>query len=88
MSSTIAQTNKGLVSVREELATTEASQTFDYSDLVAELRYTFESGKTKDLGFRRAQLHALISMVSENVDRITEAIRADLGGPKFRGIGE
>ena len=88
MSSTIAQTNKGLVSVREELATTEASQTFDYSDLVAELRYTFESGKTKDLDFRRTQLHALISMVSENVDRITEAIRADLGGPKFRGIGE
>ena len=88
MSSTIAQTNKGLVSVREELATTEASQTFDYSDLVAELRYTFESGKTKDLGFRRTQLHALISRVSENVDRITEAIRADLGGPKFRGIGE
>ena len=27
-------------------------------------------------------------MVAENTDRITEAIRADLGGPKFRGVPE
>lgn len=85
---TISQTNQGLLSVREELTQEDANKSFDFSPILAELRYTFESGKTKDLDFRRTQLQALIDMVAENTDRITEAIRADLGGPKFRGVPE
>ena len=57
---TISQTNQGLLSVREDLTQEDANKSFDFSPILAELRYTFESGKTKDLDFRRTQLrHAL-----------------------------
>eukprot|EP00931_Biecheleriopsis_adriatica_P073441 TRINITY_DN47723_c0_g1_i1.p1 TRINITY_DN47723_c0_g1~~TRINITY_DN47723_c0_g1_i1.p1 ORF type:complete len:516 (-),score=97.05 TRINITY_DN47723_c0_g1_i1:54-1601(-) len=59
-----------------------------YEALVAELRATFRSGKTKDLQWRRQQLEAMKRLISENHEEITAAVRADHGGPKIRGIGE
>ncbi|KAJ9446517.1 Aldehyde dehydrogenase, partial [Diplonema papillatum] len=59
-----------------------------YADLVAGLRKQFLSGKTKSLAWRREQLTQVQMMFEENHDEITEAVRADLGGPKLRGLAE
>jgi aldehyde dehydrogenase (NAD+) len=50
---------------------------------VAELRRTFDSGKTKPIAWRRQQLEALIAFSRENGDRLVEALRADLGKPEL-----
>lgn len=60
----------------------------DFSTMVANLKSVFDSGKTKNLAWRREQLEAIKRMVAENHDDLTAAVRADLGGPKLRGIAE
>jgi len=60
----------------------------DFSTMVANLKAVFESGKTKNLAWRREQLQAVKRMFEENHEDITAAVRADLGGPKLRGIAE
>eukprot|EP01062_Namystynia_karyoxenos_P036599 TRINITY_DN2665_c0_g1_i1.p2 TRINITY_DN2665_c0_g1~~TRINITY_DN2665_c0_g1_i1.p2 ORF type:complete len:555 (+),score=250.61 TRINITY_DN2665_c0_g1_i1:83-1666(+) len=59
-----------------------------YEGMVRELRGAFAAGRTKGLEWRRAQLKAVQKMVAEQHEKITEAVRADLGGPKLRGVGE
>eukprot|EP00930_Biecheleria_cincta_P058220 TRINITY_DN44076_c0_g1_i1.p1 TRINITY_DN44076_c0_g1~~TRINITY_DN44076_c0_g1_i1.p1 ORF type:complete len:517 (+),score=92.42 TRINITY_DN44076_c0_g1_i1:109-1551(+) len=56
--------------------------------MVAGMRKVFDSGKTKDLSWRKQQLEQLHKMYAENHEAITAAVRADLGGSKLRGIGE
>jgi aldehyde dehydrogenase (NAD+) len=56
--------------------------------MVSNLRSVFNSGKTKDVEWRRTQLKAIKAMVAENHEDITAAVRADLGGPKLRGVAE
>jgi aldehyde dehydrogenase (NAD+) len=51
--------------------------------LVARLRETFDSGKTKPLAWRRAQLEALIRFAKENSDALVEALQADMGKPEL-----
>mmetsp|Transcript_4725 Transcript_4725/g.8378 ORF Transcript_4725/g.8378 Transcript_4725/m.8378 type:complete len:490 (-) Transcript_4725:107-1576(-) len=51
-----------------------------------ELRASFRSGKTRSLEFRYQQIKQVQLMIEENSDKITEAICADLGGDKSRGI--
>jgi len=53
----------------------------DFSDLLQRLRATFESGRTRDLAWRRAQLDGIERMLEENEDRIAEALHADLRKP-------
>lgn len=56
--------------------------------MVADLRATFDSGKTKDIEWRKAQLKAIMKGIEDNHEALTAALRADLGGPKLRGVGE
>lgn len=51
--------------------------------LVARQRAFFQSGRTRDLAFRREQLRALRAMVLDAEPRLAEALRADLGKPAF-----
>jgi aldehyde dehydrogenase (NAD+) len=53
--------------------------------LVTRLRATFESGRTRDLDWRRDQLHALSRMLTDNEDAILDALAKDLGKPRFEG---
>jgi aldehyde dehydrogenase (NAD+) len=76
------------MAVRSSLDDTRSPTVFDYSDLVADVRASFKTGKTKDLKWRRQQLEGILRMLAENHERITAAVRADLGGPKVRGIAE
>jgi aldehyde dehydrogenase (NAD+) len=51
--------------------------------LVTRLRTTFESGRTRDLDWRRDQLGALSRMLTDNEDAILAALAEDLGKPRF-----
>jgi len=53
-----------------------------YSQLVDRLRATFDSGRTRDLKWRDAQLAALHRMLDENEDAIAQALHADLAKPR------
>jgi aldehyde dehydrogenase (NAD+) len=54
--------------------------------LLARLRETFDSGKTRELSWRRSQLHALSRLMEENEDRLIEAMKIDLGRGKFESV--
>lgn len=60
----------------------------DYSGEVASLRAAFETGVTKSLEWRKAQLRALVAYCLGHHEDVTAAVRADLGGPKIRGYAE
>lgn len=66
----------------------ESLDSLDYSDVLSDLKKSFDSGISRDLEWRKAQLRAMHRMFLENHEQITAAIQADLGGPKFRGLIE
>ncbi|WP_299537903.1 aldehyde dehydrogenase family protein [uncultured Streptomyces sp.] len=49
------------------------------ADLVARLRATFRTGRTKDLDWRTGQLTRLRALLTEHGDELAEALHADLG---------
>lgn len=51
-------------------------------DALAPLRAAFNRGKTRPLAFRRQQLEALRRLISENEERLFEALSKDLGKPQ------
>src|SRR6056297_1368516 len=55
--------------------------TDEYRELVARLRATFDSGRTRPLKWRRAQLDAMKRMLEENEQTIHEALHNDLAKP-------
>jgi aldehyde dehydrogenase (NAD+) len=57
------------------------------SRVVADLRRVFESGRTRPLEWRVAQLEGLERMCVECEKEIIEALRADLGRPAFETYG-
>ncbi len=58
----------------------------DYSSLTASLTATFDSGKTRDLDWRRNQLIALERMMSERESEIIQALHDDLGKPPMESF--
>jgi len=65
------------------LAPVPTSPVGEIAPLVARLRKTFNSGKTKPLEWRRAQLEALIRFAKENSDALVAALQADMGKPEL-----
>lgn len=55
------------------------------SQTVSDLRATFNTGKTRAVDWRRAQLHRLKAMIEENEGAILDALHADLGKSVFEG---
>lgn len=51
-----------------------------------ELRDSFASGVTYDVGFRKHQLKQLSFLLNDNVDAISDAIAKDLGRCKFESV--
>lgn len=49
-----------------------------YASEVDRLRKTFLSGKTRDVSFRKRQLHAFLRLVQENKGEICKAVKEDL----------
>ncbi len=53
------------------------------SQVVSTARAAFESGTTRPLAWRKAQLHAMIAMLQDNADEFSAALNKDLGrGPE------
>lgn len=59
----------------------------DTEALVASLRATFRSGRTKPLAWRRAQLTALRALFTDNREAIADALHADLRKPRPEAYG-
>lgn len=55
----------------------------DIPAVVARLRQTFATGRTRPVEWRREQLHALERLMSENEAAITDALEKDLGRSPF-----
>lgn len=63
----------------EPSKTEDAGSNPNYTDLFSDLTATFNSGKTKDLAWRREQLKAVERMMSEREQDIFDALQSDLG---------
>jgi aldehyde dehydrogenase (NAD+) len=50
-----------------------------FAELLATLRATFRTGRTKTLDWRKEQLRGLIRLLDENADELAAALKADLG---------
>lgn len=55
----------------------------DIDQAVGTLRATFQSGRTKDLKYRKWQLKQLYWLVADNHEAIIEALHKDLNRPEF-----
>eukprot|EP00924_Labyrinthula_sp_SR-Ha-C_P010448 augustus_masked-scaffold_79-processed-gene-0.4-mRNA-1 protein AED:0.06 eAED:0.06 QI:0/-1/0/1/-1/1/1/0/508 len=79
------QTSDGLFSVRDP-SSAVSSENISYKDLVTDLRKTFDSGRTKELAWRKQQINQMKLMLKENHEAFNTAIQKDLGGPLHRGF--
>jgi len=50
----------------------------DYSEVVADVRKVFQSGRTKDVEWRKRQLRAIVKFLDEEKDNILAALKKDL----------
>ncbi|OAN41972.1 aldehyde dehydrogenase family protein [Mycolicibacterium iranicum] len=60
-----------------------AAAAADIPAVVARLRQTFATGRTRTVEWRREQLHALERLMTENEAAITDALEKDLGRSPF-----
>jgi aldehyde dehydrogenase (NAD+) len=64
----------------------QQAQTPDIPQLVEDLRASFDSGRTRPLDWRKAQLQRLIDMLKENADAIVRALHDDFGKPELEAF--
>jgi aldehyde dehydrogenase (NAD+) len=61
----------------------------DIAGIVSNQRAFFNTGKTRDLSFRAAQLELLRKIIDDNEDAICEALKLDMNKPRFEAyVGE
>ena len=87
MAAHVVTTEQGFASTRAQDDQNVAAQ-LDYSSMLGSLNATFNRGVTKNVEWRRKQLQRLKEGIISMHEEITAAVRADLGGPRFRGIAE
>ncbi|MFM7617141.1 MAG: aldehyde dehydrogenase family protein [Actinomycetes bacterium] len=63
-----------------------ATPDLDAPAIVAALRSTFASGRTRDLAWRKEQLRALRRMLAEREEDLLGALRVDLGKPAIEAF--
>ena len=80
------KTEAGWVKMQEERSTTPSDTDFGFSDMLSDLRATFNSGKTKKLTWRKEQLRQVMKMCQENHLEMAESIRVRHKGSKLRGF--
>jgi aldehyde dehydrogenase (NAD+) len=64
-------------------STGSAASAVDIPSVVARVRRTFATGRTRDIEWRRQQLRALERLVTENEGAIADALAQDLGRKPF-----
>lgn len=60
---------------------TTASAAGPYGELIAGLRRTFDSGRTRSTEWRRTQLDGLLTLLTAHEDEMVAALKEDLGRP-------
>ncbi|HEU5301513.1 MAG TPA: aldehyde dehydrogenase family protein [Acidimicrobiia bacterium] len=75
------------MTVTDERPPTPATPDLDAPALVARLRRTFDTGHTRPLAWRRAQLDALRSALTEREPEILDALAGDLAKPPLEAWG-
>jgi len=84
-----AQTESGFAATRAAASADDVERLVpEYQKMLTGMREIFNSGRTKNLKWREQQLERVLDMVEDCHEDITAAVRADLGGPKLRGIAE
>jgi acyl-CoA reductase-like NAD-dependent aldehyde dehydrogenase len=78
-----SSSNAGSTAAAEKLVFTPVK---DIPGVVAGARAAFNSGRTKPMAWRVAQLKAIKRMVEENTDEICDALTRDLRRPYFEGF--
>jgi aldehyde dehydrogenase (NAD+) len=58
-----------------------------YAELIAELRHTFESGRTRSIAWRRDQLKGLLAMLTDHEEAFVAALNEDLRRPVMEAFG-
>jgi aldehyde dehydrogenase (NAD+) len=71
--------------VARPVAVAPVRGTLDAGAVVDRLRATFETGRTRPVAWRRAQLGAVKRMLVEHEDEFLDALAADLGKPAVEG---
>jgi aldehyde dehydrogenase (NAD+) len=66
-------------------AVTESANAVDPSGLLARLRSSYQSGRTRPLAWRREQLEAIRRLLTEGEQELLDALAADLGKPGIEG---
>jgi aldehyde dehydrogenase (NAD+) len=69
------------MSAAEQIATDRFVKVADIPEIVAELRTSYEAGRSRPLAWRLAQLDGLRRLIRENEQAIIEAVASDLGKP-------
>jgi len=67
------------------VADTTTQSDLDAPGLVRRLRATYATGRTRDFGWRDAQLAAIERMLTDNEQALVDALHTDLGRPAFEG---
>jgi hypothetical protein len=86
----VSSTEKGFAQVQITESSTATADEFvaGFTTILDGLNATFDSGKTRDLAWRRQQLKQLQLAVKENHAAISEAVLRDHHGPKIRSFFE
>ena len=66
-----------------DVTATTPAKSSDIAGVVARVRKTFATGRTRDIEWRRQQLRALERLVTENEPAIADALAQDLGRKPF-----
>ena len=64
-------------------AATPSTPSLDAAGLVARLRDTYYTDRTRPIGWRKAQLRRLADLIRENEQAMVDALASDLGRPSF-----
>ncbi|XP_037953805.1 aldehyde dehydrogenase family 3 member B1 isoform X1 [Teleopsis dalmanni] len=73
-------------STKENDNNTEANKMPNFDDILQKCRSAFNSGKTKDVNFRRKQLENLLRMYEDHENDMINALDADLRRPKQESL--
>ncbi|XP_045176730.1 aldehyde dehydrogenase, dimeric NADP-preferring-like isoform X3 [Mercenaria mercenaria] len=55
----------------------------NYSEVVTSMRSVFRTGRTKNVEWRRSQLMALLKLLDDNRERLSDALKKDLNKSRF-----
>lgn len=69
-----------------EQSTIDLMSSADVAQCIKDAKEAFQTGRTKDVKFRKEQIKKMMKMLDENKDILCDALKADLNKPPFETI--